>query len=127
MEIRNRIQSIHDDMKRGLSDFRKGQIIRSGLSVVLAGPVNAGKSTLLNLLARRPAAIVSAIPGTTRDSIEVGLEIAGVPVVVTDTAGWRQTDDPIEKEVLIGLEKLQQRQMCWLLLLMAVVQAGLQM
>ena len=98
MEIRNRIQSIHDDMKRGLSDFRKGQIIRSGLSVVLAGPVNAGKSTLLNLLARRPAAIVSAIPGTTRDSIEVGLEIAGVPVVVTDTAGWRQTDDPIEKE-----------------------------
>ena len=97
-QIRNRIQTIYDDMKASLSDFRKGQIIRSGLSVVLAGPVNAGKSTLLNLLARRPAAIVSAIPGTTRDSIEVGLEIAGVPIVVTDTAGWRQTDDPIEKE-----------------------------
>ena len=101
-QIRNRIQAIHDDMEAGLSDFRKGQIIRSGLSVVLAGPVNAGKSTLLNLLARRSAAIVSATPGTTRDSIEVGIEIAGVSVVVTDTAGWRQTDDPIEKE---GIER----------------------
>ena len=101
-QIRNRIQTIHDDMKVGLSDFNKGQIIRSGLSVVLAGPVNAGKSTLLNLLARRSAAIVSAMPGTTRDSIEVGLEIAGVSVVVTDTAGWRETDDPIEKE---GIER----------------------
>ena len=59
----------------------------------------------MNLLARRPAAIVSAIPGTTRDSIEVGLEIAGVPVVITDTAGWRQTDDPIEKE---GIERARQ-------------------
>ena len=105
IQIRDRIQSIHADMQIGVSDFRKGQIIRSGLSVVLAGPVNAGKSTLLNLLARRPAAIVSAIPGTTRDSIEVGLEIAGVPVVVTDTAGWRQTDDPIEKE---GIERARQ-------------------
>ena len=104
-QIRNRIQVIHNDMEAGLSDFRKGQIIRSGLSVVLAGPVNAGKSTLLNLLARRPAAIVSAIPGTTRDTIEVGIEIAGIPVSVKDTAGWRQTDDPIEKE---GIERAMQ-------------------
>ena len=104
-QIRKRIQTIHDDMKAGLTDFRKGQIIRSGLSVVLAGPVNAGKSTLLNLLARRPAAIVSAIPGTTRDSIEVALQIAGVPVLVTDTAGWRQTDDLIEKE---GIDRAKQ-------------------
>ena len=102
IQIKNRIQIIHDDMKAGLSDFRKGQIIRSGLSVVLAGPVNAGKSTLLNVLAKRPAAIVSATPGTTRDAIEVGLEIAGVSVALTDTAGWRQTDDPIEKE---GIER----------------------
>ena len=104
-QIRNRIQTIHDDMKAGLADFHKGQIIRTGLSIVLAGPVNAGKSTLLNLLARRPAAIVSAMPGTTRDSIEVGLEIAGVSVAVKDTAGWRQTDDPIEKE---GIERARQ-------------------
>ena len=104
-QIRNRIQTIHSDMKAGLADFHKGQIIRTGLSIVLAGPVNAGKSTLLNLLARRPAAIVSAMPGTTRDSIEVGLEIAGVSVVVKDTAGWRQTDDPIEKE---GIERARQ-------------------
>ena len=105
MQIRKRIQTIHGDMKAGLGDFRKGQIIRTGLSIALAGPVNAGKSTLLNLLARRPAAIVSAMPGTTRDSIEVGLEIAGVSVVVKDTAGWRQTDDPIEKE---GIERARQ-------------------
>ena len=104
-QIRNRIQTIHGDMKAGLADFHKGQIIRTGLSIVLAGPVNAGKSTLLNLLARRPAAIVSAMPGTTRDSIEVGLEIAGVSVVVKDTAGWRQTNDPIEKE---GIERARQ-------------------
>ena len=104
-QIRNRIQTIHSDMKAGLTDFHKGQIIRTGLSIVLAGPVNAGKSTLLNLLARRPAAIVSALPGTTRDSIEVGLEIAGVSVTVKDTAGWRQTDDPIEKE---GIERARQ-------------------
>ena len=104
-QIRNRIQIIHDDMKAGLADFHKGQVIRTGLSIVLAGPVNAGKSTLLNLLARRSAAIVSAMPGTTRDSIEVGLEIAGVSVAVKDTAGWRQTDDPIEKE---GIERARQ-------------------
>ena len=104
-QIQKQIQAIHDDMKTALSDFHKGQIIRSGLSVVLAGPVNAGKSTLLNLLARRSAAIVSALPGTTRDSIEVGLEVAGVPVTVTDTAGWRQTDDPIEKE---GIDRAKQ-------------------
>ncbi|MBL81979.1 MAG: tRNA uridine-5-carboxymethylaminomethyl(34) synthesis GTPase MnmE [Rhodospirillaceae bacterium] len=104
-QIKNRIKIIHDDMKASLSDFHKGQIIRSGLSVVLAGPVNAGKSTLLNLLARRPAAIVSEIPGTTRDSIEVGIEIAGIPVLVKDTAGWRQTDDPIEKE---GIDRARQ-------------------
>ena len=104
-QIKNRIKIINDDMKLSLSNFRKGQIIRSGLSVVLAGPVNAGKSTFLNLLARRPAAIVSALPGTTRDSIEVGIEIAGIPVLVKDTAGWRQTDDPIEKE---GIERARQ-------------------
>ena len=104
-QIRNRIQTIHGAMKAGLANFHKGQIIRTGLSVVLAGPVNAGKSTLLNLLARRPAAIVSAMPGTTRDTIEVGLEIAGVSVVIKDTAGWRQTDDPIEKE---GIERARQ-------------------
>jgi tRNA modification GTPase len=104
-QVRNRIQTIHDEMKGGLANFYKGQIIRTGLSIVLAGPVNAGKSTLLNLLARRPAAIVSAMPGTTRDSIEVGLEIAGVSVAVKDTAGWRQTNDHIEKE---GIERAKQ-------------------
>ena len=80
-------------------------MIRSGLSVVLAGPVNAGKSSTLNALARRPAAIVSSIPGTTRDSVEISLDISGVPVLLTDTAGWRDTDDEIEAE---GISRAKQ-------------------
>lgn len=98
IQIKDRIESILRDMQAGLAASRRGEMVRSGLSVVLAGPVNAGKSTTLNALARRPAAIVSDRPGTTRDSVEVSLDISGVPALLTDTAGWRQTDDPIEQE-----------------------------
>lgn len=104
-EIKKRIQALQDDMKTGLAASRRGEMIRSGLSVVLAGPVNAGKSSTLNALARRPAAIVSSQPGTTRDSVEVSLDIAGVPVLLTDTAGWRDTDDSIEAE---GISRAKQ-------------------
>lgn len=104
-EIKGRIQALHDDMQSGLATSRRGEIIRSGLSVVLAGPVNAGKSSTLNALARRPAAIVSARPGTTRDSVDVSLDILGVPVMLTDTAGWRDTDDSIEAE---GISRAKQ-------------------
>ena len=104
-QIKDRIQNILDEMEVGLTASRRGEMVRSGLSVVLAGPVNAGKSTTLNALARRPAAIVSDRPGTTRDSVEVSLEVSGIPVVLTDTAGWRQTDDPIEQE---GIHRAQQ-------------------
>ncbi len=81
-----------------LDDQRFGEIIRNGLSVVLAGPVNAGKSTLMNLLAGRQAAIVSDMEGTTRDVIEVRLTLSGVPVCLADTAGFRETADSIEAE-----------------------------
>ena len=67
-----------------------------GSTVVIAGPPNAGKSTLLNALARRDVAIVSAIPGTTRDAIEVHLDLSGLPLTLIDTAGLRESEDPIE-------------------------------
>ncbi len=81
-----------------LMDNHAGEIIRKGLSVVLIGPVNAGKSTTLNALARREAAIVSEQAGTTRDLIEVRLNLNGIAIVLSDTAGWRDTDDLIEAE-----------------------------
>src|SRR5215217_5555329 len=79
-------------------DQTGGERLREGFSVVLAGPPNAGKSTLLNALARRDVAIVSAIPGTTRDAIEVRCDLCGLPVTFVDTAGLRDTNDPIEIE-----------------------------
>jgi tRNA modification GTPase len=72
--------------------------LRDGLTVAIAGPPNAGKSTLLNRLARREAAIVSPHAGTTRDIIEVYLDLDGYPVTLIDTAGIRETDDPVEQE-----------------------------
>ena len=72
--------------------------IREGFRVLLAGSPNAGKSTLLNALAQRDVAIVSAIPGTTRDVIEVKLDLKGYPVIILDTAGIHETSDLIEQE-----------------------------
>ncbi|MDX7952082.1 tRNA uridine-5-carboxymethylaminomethyl(34) synthesis GTPase MnmE [Lichenihabitans sp. Uapishka_5] len=71
--------------------------VRDGFVVALTGPPNAGKSTLLNALARRDVALVSAIPGTTRDPIEVALDLGGYAVVLVDTAGLRPSDDPLEQ------------------------------
>jgi tRNA modification GTPase len=76
----------------------QGERLREGLRVAIAGPPNAGKSTLFNRLARREAAIVSPFPGTTRDVLEIHLDLGGYPVTVLDTAGIRETNDPIERE-----------------------------
>lgn len=79
-------------------DDRRGERLREGLQIAIIGPPNAGKSSLLNLLSRRDAAIVSETAGTTRDVIEVHLDLGGWPVVLADTAGLRDSGDPIEQE-----------------------------
>lgn len=86
------------ELRTHLAGASRGEIIRDGFRVVIAGPPNAGKSTLLNALANRDAAIVSNEAGTTRDAIEVHLDLAGLAVTVTDTAGIRETSAKIEQE-----------------------------
>src|SRR5206468_4910518 len=83
-----------------LADRHRGERLRDGIAVVILGPPNAGKSSLLNQLARREAAITSPIAGTTRDVIEVAIDLAGYPVVLADTAGLRDSADAIEREGL---------------------------
>jgi len=92
------VQDLERGIGRHLADEHRGEILRSGFQVVLAGPPNVGKSSLLNSLARREAAIVSEEAGTTRDVIEVRLDLAGLPVVVSDTAGIRATEVAVERE-----------------------------
>lgn len=86
------------EMAAHLDDGHRGERLRQGLMVAIVGPPNAGKSSLLNALARRDAAIVSARAGTTRDVVEVWLDLGGYPVLVADTAGLRESEDEIEAE-----------------------------
>ncbi|MCG7392720.1 tRNA uridine-5-carboxymethylaminomethyl(34) synthesis GTPase MnmE [Microvirga sp. ACRRW] len=96
-DILQRLETLHIEIGQALSN-RSGERLREGFTVVLAGPPNAGKSTLLNALARRDVAIVSPIAGTTRDVIEVHCDLGGLPVVIVDTAGLRDSGDVIEQE-----------------------------
>ena len=92
------LQALADDVGRHLDDAHRGERIRDGFRIAIIGPPNAGKSSLLNALAQREAAIVSDIPGTTRDVVEVRLVLAGFPVWLADTAGLREAADAIEAE-----------------------------
>src|SRR5215211_4747944 len=89
-----------EEIERHLADGHRGERLRDGIAVAIVGPPNAGKSSLLNQLARREAAITSPIAGTTRDVIEVAIDLAGYPVVLADTAGLRDSADVIEQEGL---------------------------
>jgi tRNA modification GTPase len=93
-----KIKRLLADIEKVLAAQGQAERLRDGLVVAIAGPVNVGKSTLINQLARREVAIVSPHAGTTRDLIEVQLDLDGYPVTVIDTAGIRETDDPVEQE-----------------------------
>jgi tRNA modification GTPase len=93
-----KIQALLGEIQEVLAAQGKSERLREGLVVAIAGPPNVGKSTLMNQLAQREVAIVSPHAGTTRDIIEVQLDLDGYPVTVVDTAGVRETDDPVEQE-----------------------------
>jgi len=100
------VAALADAIAGHLAAPPRGERLRAGVHVAVLGPPNAGKSSLVNALAKRDAAIVSAIAGTTRDVVEVHLDLDGVPVVLADTAGLRESADVIEQE---GVRRAQAR------------------
>jgi tRNA modification GTPase len=103
-ELRERFESISAHFEGVLESARQGRLLREGMTVVIAGPPNAGKSSLLNRLAGYDAAIVTAIPGTTRDVLRERISIDGMPLHVLDTAGLREASDVVEEE---GIRRAQ--------------------
>ena len=96
--VRSSMEQVSSEIRSHLADGRRGEIVREGVCLTVFGAPNAGKSSLLNALAKRDVAIVSERAGTTRDVIEVRINLAGYPVVIADTAGIRESGDDIEAE-----------------------------
>lgn len=96
------IRSLARDIGQAIAGLETGERIRRGFRIAVLGPPNAGKSSLVNALANRDVAITSPVPGTTRDTIEVHLDLRGLPVILIDTAGLRDSDDPVEQA---GIER----------------------
>lgn len=94
---RTKLRSLLGSIQAHVADPRKGEILRDGFRVVLAGLPNVGKSSLLNAIARRDAAIVTDVAGTTRDVLEIFMDLQGMPIVVCDTAGLRSSEDTVER------------------------------
>lgn len=101
-DARGKLIGLRDRLQVVLAHARQGALLREGLKVVIAGQPNAGKSSLLNALAGAELAIVTPVPGTTRDKIQQTIQIEGIPVHVVDTAGLRDSEDPVEA---IGIER----------------------
>jgi len=97
-QSRSEITELLTEIRMHLDDGNRGEILREGFHVAVIGPPNAGKSSLVNALAQRDVAIVAEQPGTTRDIIEVRLDLSGFPIVLCDTAGLRESTDKIEQE-----------------------------
>ena len=101
-------KNVRQEIEKILNDQKIGEKIREGFKIAIIGPVNAGKSSLLNYLSKRDVAIVSEIAGTTRDVIETYLNLDGYPVIISDTAGIRESIDEIEKKgIKLALEKAE--------------------
>ena len=92
------LAAVHDDLVEVQARAHQGQLLRDGMTLVIAGRPNAGKSSLLNALAGRDTAIVTAIPGTTRDVLREHIQLDGMPLHIIDTAGLHDSDDPVERE-----------------------------
>jgi|LauGreDrversion4_2_1035121.scaffolds.fasta_scaffold15591_3 tRNA modification GTPase len=101
-EVRERLEGLLFALRSALESASRGELIRSGIRVVIAGKPNAGKSSLLNSLVQREAAIVTDVAGTTRDVIEVEVELGGQRIILCDTAGIRETSDAVET---IGIDR----------------------
>lgn len=101
-KLKTDLSEVLEDIKALVSSSDRGRILREGLKISIIGRPNVGKSSLMNALLNENRAIVTEIPGTTRDTIEEQISIRGIPVILTDTAGIRETEDKIEK---IGIEK----------------------
>ncbi|QTP62617.1 tRNA uridine-5-carboxymethylaminomethyl(34) synthesis GTPase MnmE [Wolbachia endosymbiont of Ceratosolen solmsi] len=105
-KINNEVQSLVRLIQEHLNDNRRGERLREGLHIVITGKPNVGKSTLFNFLAKRDIAIVSEYAGTTRDILEAHIDIGGYPIILSDTAGIRESSDPIESE---GISRAKKR------------------